>query len=195
MAEQPSDVTNVTKLLQAWNAGDQNALERLLPLVYAELRRVAHNQLRREKPGLTLQPTALVNEAYLRLVQITHMTWKSRAHFFAMCSRLMRQVLVDAARARRVAKRGGGVIRVSLDADLLPARTAPDVLALDEALEALEALDPRKCRVVELRFFTGLSVEETAEALDVSTDTVSRDWTFAKSWLFRELRGGRSPTR
>ena len=195
MAEQPSDVTNVTKLLQAWNAGDQTALERLLPLVYAELRRVAHNQLRGEKPELTLQPTALVNEAYLRLVQITHMTWKSRAHFFAMCSRLMRQVLVDAARARRVAKRGGGVIRVSLDADLLPAGTAPDVLALDEALDALDALDPRKCRVVELRFFTGLSVEETAEALDVSTDTVSRDWTFAKSWLFRELRGGRSPTR
>ena len=195
MAEQPSDVTNVTKLLQAWNAGDQTALERLLPLVYAELRRVAHNQLRGEKPELTLQPTALVNEAYLRLVQITHMTWKSRAHFFAMCSRLMRQILVDAARARRVAKRGGGVIRVSLDADLLPARTAPDILALDEALEALEALDPRKCRVVELRFFTGLSVEETAEALDVSTDTVSRDWTFAKSWLFRELGGRRSPTR
>jgi RNA polymerase sigma factor (TIGR02999 family) len=193
VAERPSDIT---KLLQAWNAGDQSVLERLLPLVYAELRRVAHNQLRHETPGLTLQPTALVNEAYLRLVQITHMTWHGRAHFFAMCSRLMRQVLVDAARARRVAKRGGRAIRVSLDADLLPAGTPlPDIVALDDALGALEALDPRKCRVVELRFFAGLSVEETAATLDVSTDTVSRDWTFAKTWLFRELRDGRSSAR
>ena len=182
--------------MQAWNAGDQSALERLLPLVYAELRRVAQNQLRHETPGLTLQPTALVNEAYLRLVQITDMTWQGRAHFFAMCSRLMRQILVDAARARRVAKRGGGAIRVALDEDLLPAGSPlPDVVALDDALQALEALDARKCRVVELRFFTGLSVEETAAVLEVSTDTVSRDWTFAKSWLFRELRDRQSPAQ
>jgi RNA polymerase sigma factor (TIGR02999 family) len=183
-------LSDVTRLLEAWNAGDEGALERLLPLVHAELRRIAHNQLRHETPGLTLQPTALVNEAYLRLVHITRMTWHDRAHFFAMCSRLMRQILVDAARARRGAKRGGGVIRVSLDADVLPAgNSMPDVIALNDALEALEALDPRKCRVVELRFFTGLSVEETAAVLDVSTDTVSRDWAFAKTWLFRELRG------
>lgn len=187
--------SDVTKLLQAWNAGDQTALEHLLPLVYAELRRVARNHLRRETPGLTLQPTALVNEAYLRLVQITDMTWHGRAHFFAMCSRLMRQILVDAARARRVAKRGGGAIRVSLDVDMLPGNSRPDVVALDDALEALEALDPRKCRVVELRFFTGLTVEETAAVLDVSTDTVSRDWTFAKTWLSRELRDGRPSAR
>lgn len=193
MAERQSDVT---KLLLAWNEGDQSALDRLLPLVYGELRRVAHNQLRHETPGLTLQPTALVNEAYLRLVQITHMTWHDRAHFFAMCSRLMRQVLVDAARARRVAKRGGGAIRVSLNPDVLPGDGPPlDVVALDDALKVLEALDPRKCRVVELRFFAGLSVKETAAALDVSTDTVSRDWTFAKTWLVRELRDGRSPAR
>ena len=188
MTQPPSDVT---KLLKAWNAGDQTALERLLPLVYAELRRVARNRLRHETPGLTLQPTALVNEAYLRLVQITDMTWHGRAHFFAMCSRLMRQILVDAARARRVAKRGGGAIRISFDEDLLPPGSPlPDLVALDDALQALEALDPRKCRVVELRFFTGLTVQETATVLDVSTDTVSRDWTFAKTWLSRELRDG-----
>lgn len=193
MTQPPSDVT---KLLQAWNAGDQTALERLVPLVYAELQQVARNHLRRETPGLTLQPTALVNEAYLRLVKITDMTWHGRAHFFAMCSRLMRQILVDAARARRVAKRGGGAIRMSLDEDLLPQGSPlPDVVALDDALQALEALDPRKCRVVELRFFTGLTVEETATVLDVSTDTVSRDWTFAKTWLSRELRAGRPSAR
>jgi RNA polymerase sigma factor (TIGR02999 family) len=193
VTQPPSDVT---KLLQAWNAGDQTALERLVPLVYAELQRVARNHLRRETPGLTLQPTALVHEAYLRLVQITDMTWQGRAHFFAMCSRLMRQILVDAGRARRVAKRGGGAIRVSLDEDLLPPRSPlPDVVALDDALRALEALDPRKCRVVELRFFTGLTLEETATVLDVSTDTVSRDWTFAKTWLSRELRDGRPSAR
>jgi RNA polymerase sigma-70 factor (ECF subfamily) len=188
--------TDVTQLLQAWNTGDQSALERLLPLVYAELRRVAYNHLRREMPGQTLQPTALVNEAYLRLVQIKHMTWQGRAHFFAICSRLMRQILVDAARARRFAKRGGGAIRMTVDHDLLPADAPlPDVIALDDALTALEKSDPRKCRVVELRFFAGLSVEETAAVLEVSTDTVSRDWKFAKTWLFRELRDGRSSAR
>jgi RNA polymerase sigma factor (TIGR02999 family) len=187
---------DVTQLLQAWNAGDRGALARLLPLVYAELRRVARNYLRREAPGQTLQPTALVNEAYLRLVQIRQITWQDRAHFFAMCSRLMRQILVDAARARRFAKRGGGVMRLTFDEELFPADApVPAIVALDDALKALEQSDPRKCRVVELRFFAGLSVEETAVVLDVSTDTVSRDWKFAKSWLFRELRDGRSPVR
>lgn len=184
---------DITKLLHAWNAGDQSALERLLPIVYAELRRVAHNHLRREAPGHTLQPTALVNEAYMRLVAITRITWQDRAHFFALCSTLMRQILVDAARARRVAKRGGGAVRVTLDERLVPSDVSTDALALDAALKALEQVDARKSRVVELRFFAGLSVDETAAVLDVSTDTVSRDWKFAKTWLLRELRDGRSP--
>jgi RNA polymerase sigma-70 factor, ECF subfamily len=193
VTEPPSDIT---KLLQAWNTGDQSALERLLPLVYGELRRVAHNHLRREAPGQTLQPTALVNEAYLRLVQIKRMTWQDRAHFFAMCSRLMRQILVDAARASHFAKRGGGAVRVTFDETLLPSDALQtDVVALDDALNALEKADPRKSRVVELRFFAGLSVEETAAVLEVSTDTVSRDWQFAKTWLLRELRDGRSTAR
>jgi RNA polymerase sigma factor (TIGR02999 family) len=187
----PSDIT---QLLQAWNTGDESALERLLPLVYPELRQVAHNHFRRESPGLTLQPTALVNEAYLRLVQLKRMTWQDRTHFFAMCSRLMRQILVDAARARGVAKRGGSAARTTFDEGALPAGDPlPDVVALDDALHALERVDPRKSRVVELRFFGGLSVEETAAVLNVSTDTVMRDWKFAKTWLFRELRDGRSP--
>ncbi len=193
MTEPSSDVT---QLLRAWNTGDQQALDRLLPIVYAELRAVAHNHLRRESPGQTLQPTALVNEVYLRLVRITRVTWQDRAHFFAMCSRLMRQILIDAARGRRVAKRGGGVLRVTLDDALVPAVTnLLDVIALDDALTALEKADPRKCQVVELRFFAGLSVEEIASVLGVSTDTVSRDWKFARTWLFRELRDGRTPAR
>jgi RNA polymerase sigma factor (TIGR02999 family) len=188
--------TTITGLLQAWNAGDADALERLVPLVYAELRRVARHHLRREAPGQTLQPTALVNEVYLRLVHIKRLSWQSRTHFFAMCSRLMRQILVDVARARRMGKRGGAAIRLTIDADLLPAGAPlPDLVALDDALTALERADPRKCRVVELRFFAGLSTEETADVLGVSTDTVSRDWKFAKSWLFRELRDGRPAPR
>jgi RNA polymerase sigma factor (TIGR02999 family) len=187
-------LSDITKLLQAWNAGDQSALARLLPLVYGELRRVAHNHLRREARGHTLQPTALVNEAYMRLVQIKRMTWHDRAHFFAMCSRLMRQILVDAARARRVAKRGGGALRVTLDERLFPSDASTDAVALDDALKALEKVDARKSRVVELRFFGGLSVEETAAVLEVSTDTISRDWKFAKAWLRRELGDGSSTT-
>lgn len=193
MTEPSSDVT---QLLRAWNTGDRRALDRLLPIVYAELRAVAHHHLRRESPALTLQPTALVNEVYLRLVRITRLTWQDRAHFFAMCSRLMRQILVDAARGRRVAKRGGGAAQVTLDEGLEPAvMTLPDVIALDDALTALEKSDPRKCQVVDLRFFAGLSVEEIATVLGVSTDTVSRDWKFARTWLFRELRDGRTPAR
>jgi RNA polymerase sigma factor (TIGR02999 family) len=190
VTEPPSDITT---LLHAWNTGDPRALERLVPLVYAELRHVAHHHFRHEGPGLTLQPTALVNEAYLRLVQLKRMTWQDRTHFFAMCSRLMRQILVDAARARGVAKRGGGATQITLEERLLPVGgPVADVVALDDALSALERSDPRKCRVVELRFFSGLSVEEIAALLNVSTDTVSRDWKFAKTWLLRELRDGRS---
>jgi len=167
-----------------------------VPLVYAELRRVAHNRLRHEQPGQTLQPTALVNEAYVRLVRIKRIKWQNRAHFFAMCARLMRQILVDAARARQFAKRGGGGVRVTLNEALLPSDApGPDVVALDEALKELEHRDPRKGRVVELRFFAGLDVEETAAALGVSTDTVSRDWKFAKTWLYQELRDDRRRTR
>jgi RNA polymerase sigma factor (TIGR02999 family) len=178
----------VTQLLAAWTAGDASARDRLLPLVYDELRRVAQNRLRLEPHPQTLQPTALVNEAYLRLVEIRRMSWQNRAQFFAMCARLMRQILVDAARARRSAKRGGGAVRVTFDEGLLPARERePDVVMLDAALSALEELDARKSRVVELRFFGGLSVEETALALGVSTDTVSRDWKFARAWLYQEL--------
>ncbi len=193
MTEPSSDIT---KLLKAWNTGDPGALERLMPLVYAELRRVAYNYFRQEKRGQTLQPTALVNEAYMRLVQLKRITWQNRAHFFALCSRLMRQILVDAARARRFAKRGGGATRMPFDENLLPSDDPrSDVVALDDALKALEQIDPRKSRVVELRFFAGLSVEEIAELLAISTDTVSRDWKFARTWLFRELRDGRSPAR
>jgi RNA polymerase sigma factor (TIGR02999 family) len=165
-------------------------------MVYAELRRLARNQLRQERRNQTLQPTALVNEAYVRLVQIKRMKWQDRTHFYAMCSRLMRRILIDAARARRFAKRGGGNIRVEFDEQFLPASAgAPDVIALDAALQALESVDPRKSRVVELRFFAGLSVEETSVVLGVSTDTVTRDWKFAKTWLYRELRHERSATR
>jgi len=193
VSEPPSDVTT---LLSAWTAGDQSALDRLVPLVYAELRRVARNRLRQERPGQTLQPTALVNEAYVRLVRLKRMKWQNRAHFFAMCARRMRQILVDAARARQFAKRGGGGVRVTFSEGRLPSTTAcPDVVALDDALKALEALDPRKSQVVELRFFAGLDAEETASALGVSTDTVSRDWKFAKTWLYQELRDERRRPR
>jgi len=186
----------ITQLLRAWNSGDSGALDRLLPLVYDELRRVAHNRLRRERRDQTLQPTALVNEAYLRLVRGKPPQWQNRTQFFAVCARLMRQILVDAARRRDAGKRGGGPVRVTLNEDALTVDSPqPDVLALDEALNALEALDRRKSRVVELRFFAGLSVEETAAALDVSSDTVLRDWKFAKTWLYQELRRGRRPTR
>jgi len=186
---------DVTKLLAAWNAGDAQALDRLLPVVYDELRRLARNRLRFEARGQSLQPTALVNEAYMRLVRMKRLQWQNRAHFFALCGRLMRHILVDAARARKFAKRAGGV-RVAIDDALVPAAGHdPDVVALDDALSALETLDPRKGRVVELRFFAGLNVEETAAVLGVSADTVSRDWKFAKTWLYRELRDARRLAR
>ena len=178
----------ITALLRAWSAGDEEALLQLTPLVYDELRRRSHRYVAREPAGHTLQTTALINEVYLRLVDLPQLTWQDRTHFFAVCARLMRQILTDLARARRCQKRGPGAIHVSLE-EALPASEKPrvDLLALDEALNALARLDPRKGQVVELRFFGGLSVEETAEVLKVSPETVKRDWKFTKAWLHEEL--------
>lgn len=178
----------VSQLVLDWANGDQVALDRLMPLVYDELRRVAHNYMRREHPGHTLQTTALVDEAYLRLVDQTHTHWSSRAQFFAIASQLMRRILVDHARSHLYAKRGGGARKVSLDevAVLSPERGA-DLIALDDALQCLSSVDTRKSRIVELRYFGGLSVEETAQILGVSAITVKRDWLVAKAWLRREM--------
>ena len=180
---------DVTRLLRAWSSGDSDALNALTPLVYEELHRRAHLLMRREQPGHTLQTTALVNEAYLRLVDVRQVSWRDRAHFFALASRVIRHVLVDAARSRRSLKRGADVAPAPIDEDLLVSVTPPaDILALDDALQALAAVDDRKNQVVELRFFGGLTVEETAEVLSVSPETVKRDWKLAKAWLRRELR-------
>jgi RNA polymerase sigma factor (TIGR02999 family) len=180
----------VTELLRAWSGGDDGALERLTPLVEAELRRLARGYMRRERRGHTLQTTALVNEAFLRLTDTHAIGWQDRAHFLGIAARLMRRVLVDHARARGYRKRGGGVQRITLTEGLVPSpEPALNVIALDRALEALAAVDARKSQVIELRFFGGLSVEETAEVLHVSSDTVKRDWRLAKLWLLRELEG------
>jgi RNA polymerase sigma factor (TIGR02999 family) len=180
----------VTELLRAWSDGDERALERLVPLVEAELRRLARGYMGRERRGHTLQVTALVNEAFLRLTGARQLPWQDRAHFLGISARLMRRVLVDHARARGYQKRGGRGQRVTLDdALVVSSEPAVQLLDLDRALEALAATDPRKTRVIELRFFGGLSVEETAEVLHVSTDTVKRDWRLAKLWLLRELEG------
>jgi RNA polymerase sigma factor (TIGR02999 family) len=179
-------------LLQAWARGDQAALHQLLPLVHDELRRLARRYMRAERPGHTLQATALVNEAYLRLIEVKHVQWQNRAHFFALSARLMRHILVDAARAKGYQKRGAGTQTVSLDEALVVSNQPRlDLVALDDALGALAAIDPRKEQVVELRFFGGLSVEETAEALHLSPNTILRDWRLAKMWLLRELRSTR----
>ena len=177
----------MTQLLLAWSAGDQSALDALAPLVYDELRRLARRHMGGERGGHTLQATALVNEAYLKLVEINRVQWQNRAHFFAMSARLMRRILVDFARARRSQKRGAGGQKVSLDEALLVADSGQDLIAVDEALQALANVDARKSQVVEMRFFGGLSVQETAAALNVSPDTVMRDWKVAKAWLSREL--------
>jgi RNA polymerase sigma factor (TIGR02999 family) len=178
----------VTQLLRAWSEGDENALDKLVPLVYGELHRLARRYMAQERPGQTLQVTALVNEAYLRLVDSQQADWQNRAHFFAVCSQMMRRILVDRARSRRAQKRGIGETPLELDEALLVAEgRSADLVALDDALNCLAALDPRKGQVVELRFFGGLSVEETAEVLKVSKETVMRDWKLAKSWLRREL--------
>jgi RNA polymerase sigma-70 factor, ECF subfamily len=182
---------DVSTLLRAWTDGDQNALDRLTPIVYDELRRLARRYMKGERPGHSLQTTALVNEAYTRLVEYKRMRWQNRAHFFAVSAQLMRRILVDHARRHNL-KRGGGLQQVSLDeaAILGGGGEDTDLVALDDAMNALGRLDPRKVRVVEMRFFGGLSVEETAEVLKVSTVTVKRDWRAARTWLYRELTGG-----
>lgn len=186
----PSTPPDVTRLLQAWSDGDETALARLLPLVEADLRRLARACMRHERNGHTLQPTALVNEAFLRLAGARRLDWQDRAHFMGIAARLMRRVLVDHARARGYQKRGGGAERVSVDGALLEAAQRPlDIIELDRALETFATIDARRSRVVELRFFGGLTLEETAEVLNVSSETVKRDWRVAKLWLLRELNG------
>jgi RNA polymerase sigma-70 factor (ECF subfamily) len=178
----------ITRLLTAWTDGDQSALEKLVPLVESELHRLAHHYMGRERPGHTLQTSALVNEAYIRLIDWKNVRWQNRAHFFAVSAQLMRRILVDFARQRNYLKRGGGALLVSLtEAESLPLERNDDLVALDEALAALSQFDERKARVVELRFFGGLSVKEVAEVLNVSEETVMRDWRLAKVWLLREL--------
>jgi len=183
-----SQTADVTRLLRAWSVGDRAALDQLTPLVYAELRRMAGRYMQRENPGNTLQATALVNEAFLRLVDAAGVRWQDRAHFFAISAQMMRRILVDAARARGSAKRGGGAVRLDLN-ESIDGLPAPDhrLVDLDEALESLARFDARKAKVVELRFFGGLSVEETAEVLKISPQSVMRDWKLARAWLMREL--------
>jgi RNA polymerase sigma factor (TIGR02999 family) len=183
--------SETTQLLRAWADGDPGALEQLTPRVYRTLRRIAGYQLQNERPGQTLQATALVHEAYLELIDITNVNWQHRAHFFAVSAQIMRHILLDRARRRVAAKRGGEAERVNLDElpDVGGGR-ARELIALDDALNTLTRIDPRKARVVELRFFGGLSVEETAAVLAISPETVMRDWKFARSWLQAELRRG-----
>ncbi len=190
-----SPTADVTQLLMAWGEGDVSAFEALAPLVYDELRRLARRSMGGERAGHTLQATALVNEAYLRLVDINQVQWQNRAHFFAMSARLMRRILVDFARAKHARKRDAGAQQVSLDEALMVVNQGQDLVAVDDALEALAGVDARKSQVVEMRFFGGLSVEETAEALHVSPDTVKRDWKVAKAWLSRELAPGHGKVR
>lgn len=180
----------VTQLLLAWSGGDETALEKLTPLVYRELHRLAQRYMSRERQEHTLQTTALVNELYLRLVDADQMRWQNRAHFFAVSAQLMRHILVDFARSRKNIKRGGEVIKVSLDdAPVVSEDTDSNLIALNDALNSLAEIDERKAKVIELRFFGGLSIEETAEVLKISGDTVMRDWRLAKLWLLREMAG------
>ena len=186
-----SSPVEITRLLAAWGGGDKAALDALVPLVHKELRRLAHRYMRQERRDGAFQTTELVNEAYLKLVDCSRVRWQDRAHFFAVSAQLMRRILVDFARSRRYAKRGGEAIRVTFEKALdAPGAGTPDWIVLDDALSALEALDARKSRMVELRFFAGLSVEETAEVLQVSPETIHRDWRFARTWLRRELTRG-----
>jgi RNA polymerase sigma factor (TIGR02999 family) len=185
---QEASSSEVTLLLRAWGEGDVQALDRLAPIVYQELHRIARGYMARERTDHTLQTTALVNEAYVRLVDARQVTWHDRAHFFAVCARAMRRILVDHARSRGYVKRGGGKLHVQFDEAFGMVWSADsNLLELDEALDRLSALDPRKARVIEMRFFGGLSVEETAEALGISPETVMRDWKLARAWLYREL--------
>jgi RNA polymerase sigma-70 factor (ECF subfamily) len=177
----------MTGLLKAWGDGDRDALDRLTPLVMQELKRIARRQMRAELGERTLQTTALLNEAWLRLVDVTNVSWQDRAHFFGICARIMRHVLIEASRVRRAEKRGGDALRVTFDEALAVPGRDSDLVAIDEALQALAVLDERKARVVELRFFGGLSVKETAHVLKVSEQSVHRDWRLARAWLLREL--------
>jgi RNA polymerase sigma-70 factor (ECF subfamily) len=191
----PNDPGSVTGLLLAWRGGDEAALEQLVPLVHQELHRIARGCMRGERAGHSLQATALVNEAYLRLIGAQQVDWQNRVHFLAVSARLMRRILVDFARAKNYQKRGGGAQAVTLDEALVVVEPGRDLIAIDEALDALAKMDERKAKVVEMRFFGGLTVEETAAALGVSPDTVMRDWRLAKAWLMRELKGGSSDKR
>ena len=183
-----ASTNDVTQLLVAWGNGDQTARDQLMPLVYAELHRLAHRHIKKERPGHTLQTSALVNEAFLRLVDQRDMHWQNRAHFFGIAAQMMRRILVDYARKRQFAKRGGNQVQVSLNEELLAAKQrSADVVLLDDALTQLAQVDDRKSKVVELKFFGGLSIEETAEALGVSPGTVMHDWTLAKAWLRRAM--------
>jgi RNA polymerase sigma-70 factor, ECF subfamily len=183
-------IDDISKLLRAWTGGDQSALDGLTPIVHDELRRLAHRYMRRERTGHSLQTTALVNEAYIRLVDYKRMQWQNRAHFFAVSAQVMRRILVEHARRHNL-KRGGAIQHVSLDKAAVVGGGRPtDLVALDDAMHALARLDPRKEQVVEMRFFGGLSVDETAEVLKISAVTVMRDWSTAKAWLYRELTGG-----
>jgi RNA polymerase sigma factor (TIGR02999 family) len=188
-----AECSETTQLLRAWASGDQDALERLTPRVYGELRRIAGHFMRDERQGRTIQTTALVHEAYLKLIDVSNVDWQHRAHFFAVSAQVMRHILLDRARRRAAAKRGGAAARVNLDdvADIGSGR-ARELIALDDALNALAKVDPRKARVIEMRFFAGLSVEETAEVLHVSSDTVKRDWRLARAWLLAELGDSRN---
>jgi RNA polymerase sigma factor (TIGR02999 family) len=179
-------------MLQAWGAGDEEALQKLTPLVYRQLHRAAQRYMAGERPGHTLQATALINEVYLRLVDVRRIGWQNRAHFFAICAQLMRRILTDFARSRHYQKRGGGAPHMPFDEALLvTSQPDADLVALDDALQRLALIDQRKSRVVELRFFGGLDVKETAEVLKVSSETVMRDWRLAKVWLLRDLSGGK----
>ena len=191
MAGKSTTLATPTELLMAWANGDASAFDRLLPLVEGELRRLARRYMAHERPDHTLQATALVNEAYVRLIEVRHVRWQNRAHFLAVAARTMRRILVDFARARRNEKRGGDLRRVTLSEGLLVSPEGEDLVALDEALRKLEAVHPRKSQVVELKFFGGLNLDETAEALHISRDTVKRDWRFAKLWLLQSLSGER----
>ena len=186
--------SELTRMLRAWSDGDREALDRLTPLVMDELRRIAHRYVDRERGEHTLQATALVNEAWLRLIDTNDVRWEDRAHFFGICARIMRRILIDAARARMTEKRGGGALRVTLDAELPVTTREAEILDVDEALQALSAVDERKARVVELRFFGGLSAEETAHVLGISEQSVHRDWRLARSWLLRELSRSKPST-
>lgn len=179
---------NVTQLLLDWSNGDRSALESLTTLIYDELRRLARHYMRRQRPGHTLQATALVGEVYIKLINTKNVNWKNRAHFFAVAAQAMRQILIDHARSHKYAKRGGGAFKVELeDVAVMAREQASDLVALDDALKSLAAIDPRKSQIVELRFFGGLTIEETAEVMKISAPTVQREWKVAKAWLYREI--------